>query len=54
MKEANENLNDSVKLLSGTYMSIDDYNERNENKTNNSNPFEGLDDVVEIGENFLD
>lgn len=54
MKEANENLNDSVKLLSGTYMSIDDYNERNESKTNNSNPFEGLEDVIEIGENFLD
>ena len=54
IKEINENLSDSVRLLNGTYMSIDDYNERNESKTSNSNPFEGLDDVVEIGENFLD
>ena len=54
IKEINENLSDSVRLLNGTYMSIDDYNERNESKTSNSNPFEGLDDIVEIGENFLD
>lgn len=27
MKESNENLNDSVRLLNGSYMNIDDYNE---------------------------
>ena len=33
MKDASENLSDNVKLLNGKYMSIDDYNERNdENK----------------------
>ena len=46
-------VSDSVKLLNGSYMSIDDYNERKEEKTN-SNPFEGLEDVVEISSNFLD
>ena len=30
MKESNGNLNDSVRLLNGSYMSIDDYNERKE------------------------
>lgn len=53
MKEAQENLSDSVRLLSGTYMSIDDYNERNEEK-NTSNPFNDFGDVVEITDNFLD
>ena len=33
MKESNENLNDSVRLLNGSYMSIDDYNERKETTT---------------------
>lgn len=33
MKESNENLNDSVRLLNGSYMSIDDYNEKNEKST---------------------
>ena len=33
MKEAIENLSDSVRLLNGTYMSIDDYNEKNEKST---------------------
>lgn len=33
MKETNENLSDSVRLLNGTYMSIDDYNERNQTAT---------------------
>ena len=45
MKEAKENLSDSVKLLSGSYMSIDDYNERNESK-NTTNPFSGSDEIV--------
>lgn len=52
MKESNENLNDSVRLLNGSYMSIDDYNETKETNTatdlfgsdvvevNNSLPFE--------------
>ena len=52
MKEANENLSDSVRLLNGTYMSIDDYNERKETKTT------AIDDAfgkaVEIDDNFLD
>lgn len=47
MKEANENLSDSVKLLNGSYMSIDDYNERKENASvNTANDIFG--DVVEI------
>lgn len=53
IKETNDNLNDSVRLLNGSYMSIDDYYEKKEQK-NNSNPFSGLEDIVEIGENFLD
>ena len=47
MKEANENLSDSVKLLNGSYVSIDDYNERRENSSvNTANDIFG--DVVEI------
>ena len=53
MQEAKENLSDSVRLLNGSYMSIDDYNERKENK-NNSNPFNELNDMVEIDDSFLD
>ena len=53
MKEAKENLSDSVRLLSGTYMSIDDYNERKEEK-NNSNPFSDFENVVEIDDSILD
>ena len=41
----------NVRLLNGSYIEYDKYNT---NTTNNSNPFEGLDDVVEIGDNFLD
>ena len=41
----------NVRLLNGSYIEYDKYNS---NTTNNSNPFEGLDDVVEIGDNFLD
>lgn len=52
MKEANENLSDSVKLLNGKYTSIDDYYERIEE--NNSNPFNGLESCVEINDNILD
>ena len=36
MKEANENLSDNVRLLNGNYMSIDDYNERTFEKSENS------------------
>lgn len=46
-------VSDSVKLLNGSYMSIDDYNERKEEK-NNSNPFSDFENVVEITDNFLD
>lgn len=53
MQEAKENLSDSVRLLNGSYMSIYDYNERKENK-NNSNPFNELNDMVEIDDSFLD
>jgi hypothetical protein len=52
MKEANENLSDSVKLLNGKYISINDYYERIEE--NNSNPFNGLESCVEIDDNILD
>lgn len=41
----------NVRLLSGSYIDYDTYKV---NTTNNSNPFEGLDDVVEISSNFLD
>lgn len=41
----------NVRLLNGSYIEYDKYNS---NTTNNSNPFEGLDDVVEISSNFLD
>lgn len=53
MKEANENLSDNVRLLNGSYMSIDDYNERKEEK-HTTNPFNDFGDVVEITDNFLD
>lgn len=33
IKETNENLSDNVRLLNGSYISIDDYNERHENAT---------------------
>ena len=46
-------VSDSVKLLNGSHMPIDDYNERKEGK-NNSNPFGELSDVVEITSNLLD
>lgn len=42
----------NVRLLNGSYIEYDKYNSNT--TTNNSNPFEGLDDVVEIGSNFLD
>lgn len=53
IKEAIENLSDSVRLLNGSYMDIDDYNERKEEK-NNSNPFGELGNIVEIDDSFLD
>ena len=44
-----------VKLLDGTYMTYDDYNEKSqEQNTNSTDPFAGLDDVVEITDNMLD
>lgn len=42
----------NVRLLDNTYVEYENY--KSNAKTTNSNPFEGLDDVVEIGENFLD
>ena len=42
----------NVRLLDNTYVEYENY--KPNTKTTNSNPFEGLDDVVEIGENFLD
>lgn len=52
MKEANENLSDSVKLLNGSYMSIDDYNERQEN-SDTEKMKELFGDVVEISTSEL-
>ena len=43
----------NVRLLNGSYMSIDDYNEIKEEKSN-SNPFGELNDLVEITDNLLD
>lgn len=44
-------VSDNVKMLNGSYMSIDDYHER---KNETVDPFEGLEDKVEISDNFLD
>lgn len=49
MKESNENLNDSVRLLNGSYMSIDDYNERKE--TASATDIFGT-NVVEVSDNL--
>ena len=43
----------NVRLLNGSYMPIDDYNEIKEEKSN-SNPFGELNDLVEITDNLLD
>lgn len=52
LKEINDNLNDSVRLLDGSYMSIDDYNERKETKTTAIDDAFG--NAVEIDDKFLD
>lgn len=44
-------VSDNVKMLNGSYMPIDDYYER---KNETVDPFEGLEDKVEISDNFLD
>ena len=49
MKESNDNLNDSVRLLNGSYMSIDDYNERKEIATATDVFGSG---VVEVSDNL--
>lgn len=49
MKETNENLNESVRLLNGSYMSIDDYNECKE--TTAAADVFGT-SVVEVSENL--
>ena len=43
----------NVRLLNGSYMPIDDYNEIKEEKSN-SNPFGEFTDLVEITDNLLD
>lgn len=53
IKESQENLSDSVRLLNGSYMSIDDYNEIKEEK-NNSDSFKEFGEFVEITDNLLD
>ena len=53
MKESQENLSDSVRLLNGSYMSIDDYYEIKEEKSNSSS-FKEFSDLVEITDNLLD
>ena len=53
MKESQENLSDSVRLLNGSYISYDEYNETKTEK-NNSNLFGELNDLVEITDNLLD
>lgn len=44
-------VSDIIKLLDGTYV---DYAEYNATESNNSNPFEGMEDVVEITDDILD
>lgn len=44
-------VSDSVKLLNGSYMSIDDYNER---KEESNDPFEAYGNSVEITDDILD
>ena len=51
MKDANENLSDNVKLLNGKYISIDDYNERQDENKQLNDLFG--DSVVEIGSENL-
>lgn len=53
LKESQENINDSVRLLNGSYMSIDDYNEIKEEKSN-SDSFKEFGEFVEITDNLLD
>lgn len=47
-------VSDSVRLLNGTYMSIDDYNERYEEKNTSTDPFADFGDTVVIDDNLLD
>ena len=44
-------VSDSVKLLNGSYMTIDDYNER---KEESNDPFKDFGNIVEVTDNFLD
>ena len=44
-------VSDSVKLLNGSYMTIDDYNER---KEESNDPFKDFGDTVEINDDILD
>ena len=48
-------VSDNVRLLNGSYMSIDDYSEKSqEQNTNSTDPFAGFEDAVEITDNMLD
>jgi hypothetical protein len=51
MKDASENLSDNVKLLNGKYMSIDDYNERQDENKQLNDLFG--DSVVEVSSGDL-
>lgn len=44
-------VSDNVKLLNGSYMTIDDYNER---KEESNDPFKEFEDTVEITDDILD
>lgn len=45
----------TVRTINNEFIKYEDYQKNNSNTTtNNSNPFSGLEDIVEIGENFLD
>lgn len=44
----------NVKLLNGTTIPYEDFMKSSANTNTNENPFDGLDDVVEISDNFLD
>lgn len=44
----------NVKLLNGTTIPYEEFMKTSTNTNTNENPFEGLDDAVQIDENFLD
>ena len=52
LEELKDERYDNVKLLNGTYMSIDDYYENRQESS--TNPFEDFGDTVEITDDILD